>query len=154
MISPALIIALLLVAGTALLLAEMFLPTHGILGLFGGLGILGAVGYCFFVNQWAGAGLFLVIMCVAPFAGSFAVKWWPRTPLGRRMVLQPVISPVRSIPVQLGQTGRTVTALRPTGHCDFSGLRLEVHSELGIIDPGKTVKVVAIDPDRITVRSA
>jgi membrane-bound ClpP family serine protease len=150
--SPTLIIFLLLFGGVVLLVAEMFLPAHGVIGAMGVIALLGGVGYCFSQNQWAGAILLVVLVCLAPIAGTFAVKWWPRTPLGKKIVLQPLAPVVREIPVQIGQTGQTLSALRPTGMCEFGGQRLEARSELGIIEPGKPIKVVAVDAGRITVR--
>jgi membrane-bound serine protease (ClpP class) len=146
------IIFLLLLTGAVLLAAEMFLPTHGILGVLGVVSILIGVGFCFWQNEWAGVTLLIVIVCISPFIGTLAVQWYPKTPLGKRMVLQPLPSTARTMPVQIGQSGQTVTALRPMGICQFGDQRLEAHSELGIIDPNVAVKVVAVDVDRITVR--
>jgi len=52
-----------------------------------------------------------------------------------------------------------VSQLRPMGICEFaslqgSSLRVEAQSEHGIVEPGTTVRVVALVNNRPTVRIA
>jgi membrane-bound ClpP family serine protease len=69
-----------------------------------------------------------------------------------------VLPPVARIPeapqVYIGQSGTAVSQLRPMGHCEFADLRIEAQSEYGIIEPGESVKVVAIVNGRPRVRRA
>ncbi len=139
--------------GIALLVGELLLPTHGLLGLLGGGAILAGVVTCYRVDFWLGTGVFLATMVATPFAGALAVKVWPKTPIGRRVVLPPAIDPIAEAPVRIGQTGVTVSELRPMGMCEFTSGRLEAISEHGMIDPGRAVKVVGLTNNRPTVRA-
>lgn len=140
--------------GAILLVAEILLPTHGILGLLGGLSILTGVGACFLINPMLGFFILLALVIVAPFAGMAFVKIWPRTPVGRRMVLTEVAGRTPSTDVPgVGQTGITVSELKPIGECDFDGLRTEAISEQGLIEPGTRVKVVALSNHRPVVQT-
>jgi membrane-bound ClpP family serine protease len=145
---------LLLAIGVVLLVAELFLPTHGLLGITGGVAVLCAVFVTSRQNAWAGLGLLLALAAVTPFAWAGAMKVWPRTPLGRRMVLPPVAGDAPAAGVRVGQSGVTVSELRPMGWCEFEGVRVEAMSEHGIVEPGKSVTVVALVNSRPTVRVA
>jgi membrane-bound ClpP family serine protease len=72
--------------------------------------------------------------------------------VGRRIILQPLQTAPAPAAVAIGQTGVAVSELRPMGECDFGNQRIEVISELGMIQPGQKVKVVAINSGRPTVR--
>ncbi len=152
--SPTLLIILLFVTGVLLLLGELLLPTQGVLGVLGAGAILWGIGRAFFVNQWLGLGLLVATLLATPFAITAAVNLWPRTPIGRRLILGPVDEDVVQPPrVGLGQTGVVVTPLRPVGVCEFGGERHEARADVGEIDAGANVRVASIDGGRIVVRA-
>lgn len=142
-----------LLAGVLLLAAELFLPTHGLLGVMGVVSIALAIGKTFWINQWAGVGLLLACAIASPFAWSAAIRIWPKTPFGRKVVLPPVVNVPEAPPVHLGQTGRTISELRPMGVCDFEGTRVEAIAEIGMIDAGQQVTVIAMQDRRPMVRA-
>jgi membrane-bound ClpP family serine protease len=139
--------------GIALLLGELLLPTHGLLGIAGAGAILGGVVTCYRVDFWLGTGVFITTMVVTPFAGAMAVKLWPKTPIGRRVVLPPVIDAIPEPTVRVGQRGITVSELKPMGVCEFESGRVEAISEHGMIDPGRPVTVIGLTNNRPTVRA-
>lgn len=143
---------LLFIVGAVLLFGELFLPTGGILGVLAGLIFLAGVVMCFMVDRWLGLGVFLVLVILSPFVGAMMIRWYPKTPIGKRMILTGEQTVVRPPPVHIGQTGVTVTPLRPSGEVEFEDDRVEVISDRGIINPGATVRVVAIENGRPVVR--
>jgi membrane-bound ClpP family serine protease len=149
--TPALFILTLVGAALALLVLELFLPSHGLLGLFGLVCLGVAIGRCFWVNQWLGIGALLGALGLAPFAFAGAMKMWPRTPLGKRLVLKPVDGSITRPPVAVGQRGVALSELRPMGTADFGGATVEVSSEMGTIAPRTPVKVVAFENNRPVV---
>jgi membrane-bound ClpP family serine protease len=148
------LVALLMLIGIVLLIAEMMLPSHGVLGLGAAGCILGAIFVASRQNTWAGLALLLAVAAMTPFAWVAFVKIWPRTPIGRRVVLPPVTNEPPQPLVRVGQAGVTMSELRPIGVCDFDGVRIEAHSEHGIVPPGTAVRVVALVNNRPTVRVA
>src|SRR5947207_15642379 len=88
--SPVLLIVVLFAIGIVLLVGELFLPTQGVLGVLGCGAILWGVVQAFMINQWFGLGLLLTTLIVSPFAVTAAINLWPRTPIGRKIVLQPL----------------------------------------------------------------
>ena len=142
------------VVGIVLILAEILLPTQGILGFFGALAIIGGVVACFMINPWLGLGVMIALVVAMPFIGTAFVKIWPKTPIGRRMVLTQVAGKMSSDrTICIGQTGRTISELRPIGECEFDGRRVEAISERGLIAPGARVKVVALSEHRPVVQT-
>ncbi len=96
----------------------------------------------------------LATLIAAPFAAIAAVKIWPKTPIGRRMMLQPIDSKVEHPTVVIGAIGTALSELRPMGMCEFGDERVEVRSQLGLIAAGQKVKITSIDAGRVIVRAA
>ncbi len=149
-----------LVVGLALVVAEVFLPTGGLVGL-------GAAGALAFALAWAygeSPGLghrFLVAEGVlVPSAFGVALHLMPRTRLGRRAFLRPpgpdelgVSHDRPDLGGLVGHRGRALTPLRPSGMVEFAGRRLDGASDGGMIDPGSPVVAVAVRSGRLIVRA-
>ena len=152
-ITPGILTLILFAAGTLLLVGELFLPTQGILGAVGVVAIIAGIGIGFWMNQWLGLTLMLATLVAAPFAITIALNVWPRTPIGKRMILPAVTTSGQQLPVASGAIGIAVTALRPAGECEFGPHRIEATSELGPISPGQRVQIVRVEPTRAIVRA-
>lgn len=146
--------------GLILLAAELFIPSHGLLGLLAGIALLVCVVLCFLIKPWLGATVFAVLGLSAPFVLMGFVNFWPHTPIGKRMVLKtnvtgtaPVggLDAVSAAKIAIGSTGKTLTELRPVGMCEFADTRLESISRSNLIPPNTPVKVVALDGRRPVV---
>ena len=138
-----------------LLVAEMLLPAHGTLGVLAAVAVVAGVVVCYRVSHALALYVALGVTLAAPFAGALWIKLWPRTPLGRRLILRPT-TPGDGLPayaVRVGQAGVVATDLRPTGFCDFGGERLECRSEHGLLPAGQRVEVIAVVDGRPTVRA-
>jgi membrane-bound serine protease (ClpP class) len=151
---PAILAALLFVLGVVLLFGELLLPTAGVLGILGGLAMLASIIISFTINQWVGLSVFVAVVILAPLIGSWVLNSWPRTGVGRRIVLQPVELTAEAVGLPIGQTGVAITELRPMGEVEFDDeQRMEAMSERGIIRPGQKVKVVGVSNGKPTVRA-
>ena len=147
-------LSLLLLAGAVILLVgELLLPTHGILGLMGLLCLAGAIGTTFYINRWLGLGVFLTAVVASPFVWAVGLRIWERSPVGRRVLLPPTEAPRQVIPVKLGQVGTAFSEMRPMGEVDFDDQRMEAISERGIIRAGQKVKVMGVTNGIPTVRA-
>jgi len=142
------IIILLFTAGVLVLIAELFLPSHGSLTVIG-LGLIVAGVVQTFRHGGDRAGGIATIACLIglPVFAMAAVRIWPKTWVGRRIAPpNPVISdrdtsvPVEEISRYIGQTGRSLTSLRPVGICEFQGRRISCIAEFGMVDAGVTVE--------------
>jgi membrane-bound ClpP family serine protease len=151
--SPIELILLLVAAAVVLLVGELLLPTHGLLGFAGLAMVIAALVVVFQINRWIGLGVLCAALVLSPVIFNGAVKLWAKSPIGKRIILQPIESKKSSYSVELGQHGLAVTELRPVGECDFGEQRLEAASELGIIAAGKPVKIIAVINGRPVVRA-
>jgi membrane-bound ClpP family serine protease len=153
----------LMAAGLLLVVAEIFLPTGGILGVIAaGLAISGVV--CMFrVSTTWGAVSLLVLAVLAPMALTFALKIWPNTPLGRRIVGAPTEEETERLrkaeeearmqrEALIGAQGLVLVDLRPVGVIELNGKRYDAISEISFIPAGSPVKVSGVGGNELRVR--
>lgn len=150
-----------LLAGLLLLIVEVFVPSGGLIG-FLSLGFLGmSLWMAFARSSTTGVSFLVCLVILLPVTLAFAVKLWPSTPFGKRLILKPPElaelepeSSGRRLEHLIGQFGRTLTPLRPSGVVDFEGRRLDGLSEEGLIPSGTLVRAVAVRGNQVVVRQA
>lgn len=150
---------LLIVLGVALLVAEVFVPSGGFLFLASALCILGGVALTFVYGDTAtGMATLLGVFVVVPAAGALALYIWPRTPMGKRLILPDQDATVAQLPVNLeleglrGRYGRALSDLRPAGAVSFDGRRVDVISEGIMVPVGAWVRCVDVRAATVVVR--
>jgi membrane-bound serine protease (ClpP class) len=153
------IVTLLYGVGLLMLVAEIFIPSHGVLTL-AGLGFLVVAVVKTFSYGGREAGVIAIFACSVflPAFAFVAIKYWRRTPIGRRIAPpNPVVTAAdTSVPVEeltrlIGQTGRSTTPLRPVGICDFDGKRISCVAAFGIIEAGTAVEGVRLVGSNLAV---
>jgi membrane-bound ClpP family serine protease len=146
--------------GLVFMVAELFLPTHGILFALGvGAEIVG-VALTFHDGLSTGVSTMLVLLVVIPALGGAMLRIWPKTPMGKRLFLQgpPDDETIANMPVNLelerlrGHYGRTLSALRPCGIVDFDGKRVDTMTDGELIEPNHWVRCVDVKGGRVIVR--
>jgi membrane-bound serine protease (ClpP class) len=150
---PAFLAIFLLVLGLLLIGAELVVPTHGMLAVCGMFSMAGTVFTCFTIGPLIGMASLASAAVLGPVMGAWFMQAWPKTYLGRRLVLQPTQAFKPAPPVTLGMTGVAASDLRPSGVCEFGDVRVEAFSERGLIPAGHRVKVIDLVNDRPTVRA-
>ena len=157
---------LLVTLGVILLLVEVFvIPGFGVAGVAGIAALLGGltltlVGDGASTQAITGAvGRVTVSVLVALVFGLLLMRVMTRTPFARKLVLDTDMDAAdgwESTPERehrlVGATGRTHTALRPSGIADIAGARVDVVSEGEMIDPGTPIVVTRVDGNRVVVR--
>jgi len=157
---------LLALLGVALLILELLvIPGFGVAGIVGILALFGAL-----VMSVVGSGAspeyfmlaggrILLALLVAVIASFVLLRFMPRLPFGRRIILQTDLgsgpahgSAPESDLRWLGKRGRATTPLRPAGIADIEGARVDVVSEGELIEPGTPIEVARVDGNRIVVR--
>ena len=143
----------------ALILAEVFLPSGGLLGVCALICLIGGVAIFFrhsIAAGWVGIGAAIVMI---PSIIAVAYKIFPKTRFGKSVTLIPperklgdAIPDTPELKGLLGTVGVVLTPLRPVGMCDFSGQRVECVSESGYVDKGKKVRVIDVESTKVTVR--
>ena len=152
--------SLILVLGLLLLIAELFIPSGGVLGILAAAALIGSILFAFSAPPPAGMIFLIVVVIALPTVIGIGLQLWPKTPLGRRMLLDgptpEEIYPLDQRDYELsrlvGRVGRTITQLRPAGMTDFDGRRVDTIAEGMIIEAGTLVRVVDFKGHRVIVR--
>ena len=145
-----------LLLGLMLLAIEVFVP-GGILGAFGAIALLVAIGAGF--QAFGAQGGIMAALLVIIFSAAFLVLYlrlFPRTPMGRALTLRrdgSAFKDALAAPgIVPGASGVAQTPLRPAGIALIDGMRTDVVAESGFIDAAAAVKVVRVEGHRIVVR--
>ena len=152
---------LLLAFGLILLIAEVFIPSGGLIGLLA-LGCVAlSLWQAFSQSRELGLTFLVADFLLTPLAMALALYLWPKTPLAKRIFLKPpepeeiaVSHSGQRLDHLVGQFGRALTPLRPSGLVDFDGRRLDGLSEDGLIPPGALVQAVRVRSGQVVVRTA
>ncbi len=150
---------LLIVVGLILLVAEVFLLSHGVLAVLSLAALIVAVTLAFGEGAYNGlSALLTLFVCLSVF-GIVFINFWPKTPMGRRLFLRaPENDTAASHPAHqeleklCGRFGRTISALRPAGITDFDGRRVDTLSEGSLIPAGQWVQCIAVKAGTVIVR--
>lgn len=146
-------LVILLVVALGLFIAELFIPSGGLLAVLGAVCVTGAIVICFMINRWLGTGVLAASVVLAPFAFGWGVSLWQKTPLGKRLIITEVTGELPKPKVLIGSIGITLTELKPMGEVEIGDVKVEAQSEMGmIIPPGRRVKVLSLRNGLVTVR--
>jgi membrane-bound ClpP family serine protease len=155
--------ALLLLLGLILVSVEVFIPSGGVLGVLSIASLMAGIILAFYHRGPEIGFLFLAITAVAvPTALAMAFHWWPKTPMGRRLLLdlpssEEVLpdSPQRRTLRQLvGKYGVAKSVMLPSGAVEISGQTFDALSEGMPIESGQRVRVIEVRGNRVVVRPA
>lgn len=149
----------LYVVCAALIVAEVFIPSGGLLSICALASLAG--GITIFFHHSAAAGWIGVVVAVlmVPSLLAIAYKLLPRTRFGRQVILAPpvrergdAIADTPELSQLVGRTGRVLTTMRPVGMCDFDGQRVECVAEKGYLQRDNKVRVIRVEGTQVTVR--
>lgn len=146
--------------GLVLILVEAFVPSGGLIGLLAlGLIVWGVV-LAFLRSTSTGLAFLAGVGVLAPLAIALAISIWPHTPLARRAMLSPP-APEETrddgddprLDHLIGQFGRALSPLRPSGLVGFEGRRIDGMADAGLIAAGSLVEAIQIQGRRLVVRA-
>jgi membrane-bound ClpP family serine protease len=151
---------LLLVAGIVILILEMFVPSSGMLGVIATMAIIGSIWLGFTHSIIAGTLLTMVAVLAVPAILLAAVHYWPKTPIGRRIIIEPPTNEEvlpesdqkDNLAALIGKRGRARTEMMPGGSVEVGGRRYDAVSDSGAIDPGTPILVIRLETRRLVVR--
>ncbi len=150
---------LLFVLSAALLVAEVFVPSFGMLFVAAMTALIGGIIIFFDYSTVAGWVGIVIAVIMVPTVLITTYRILPRTRFGKNVILsQPQREKGEGVPdapqikALAGQVGVVLTPLRPVGMCDFSGERVECVAESSYVDKNKKVKVIRVEGTQLTVR--
>ncbi len=150
---------LLLAAGCALVVLEVFFPSGGFLGVLSCAAFVAAIGMAFYYHgTMAGMALLLFSSMLVPVVLAVAIKYWPITPMGRAFLGDPPTEeevtpedPRRSL---IGRVGIAHSKMLPAGAVLIDNQLVDAVSQGMAIDPDQYVVVTEVRANRVVVRPA
>jgi membrane-bound ClpP family serine protease len=151
---------LLLVIGLALVVAEVFVPSAGLIGFLAFCTITGAVIVAFMENSTIGLMVLAISIVGLPTVIALGLKWWPHTPIGKRFLLDtpqgdevlPDDPRRRALKGLVGKVGRAKSKMLPSGAVMVDGHSIDAVSEGVPIDEGQPIQIVAVHGVEVVVR--
>jgi membrane-bound serine protease (ClpP class) len=155
--------ALLLLVGLTLVMAEVFVPSGGVLGLLSITSLIASIVLAFYHKGIEVGLIFLAVAAVmVPTALALAFRYWPQTPMGRRLLLEvprgeellPDTPERRTLRQLVGKLGVAKTLMLPSGAVVIDGRTIDAISEGMPIEAGQQVRVLEVRGNRVVVRAA
>lgn len=149
--------SILLIFAAGVILAEMFIPSGGILAVLATGLMIASIVMAFVYEPWVGL-LWVISTAVGiPVLLSFAVQWYPKTAIGRRMLpslpqAQDMLPSGLDTHELIGSIGTAKSPMLPSGIISIEGESFDASSEGMPIDVGQVVRVVAVRGNRPIVR--
>ena len=151
----------LFLLGLFLVSLEAFIPSAGVLGLVAGSVLVWSIYQGFVASTACGISLIVATVVALPMLFALFVKWWPSTPLGKRMLINVPDDPdellpdgevYRQVQSQIGKRGTAVTDLLPNGRITIEGTGFDAVTEGILVDAGTPIEVIEVQGNRIVVR--
>src|SRR5262245_36205215 len=114
----------LVAMGIGIVAVEVFIPSGGLLGVLAALCFIGGIGVAFLDSVQTGFIMLGVTSLAIPIVIGIAIQWWPHTPIGRRILIQPPAHPddvlpdtpeYRNLKLLIGKRGRSTSKMLPGG---------------------------------------
>jgi len=146
--------------GAGLAILEVFFPSAGLFGFLSATAIVAAIGMGFYQGTLAGILTLVATLAGMPTILVMAFKYWPKTAMGRRMLLMAPSSeevlPDRSDKDELksliGRTGHAKSKLLLSGVILIDGRTIDAVSESMPIEVGQAVQIIQVRTNRVVVR--
>jgi len=153
---------LLLVLGMCLGIMEVFFTSAGLLAFLSAASIIGAVILGFQGQHGMIVGSVIVVLAVIgmPAVLVLAFKYWPKTAMGKRVLLSaptsedvlPEDQGKEFIKSLVGRAAKAKSKLLPSGVITVDGRNVEAVSEGMPIEVGQEVRIVQVRGKRVVVR--
>ena len=150
---------LLYLASAILIVAEVFIPSGGMISVCSMACLIGGLAIFFNVSTTAGIIGIIVALILVPTVIIMAYKIFPYTSFGKAVTLTPATRiPGEGIPgneklaALVGKQGTVITPLRPVGTCEIEGERFMCVAEGGYIEKNKKAKVIRSQGMQLIVR--
>lgn len=143
-------VVLLQIIGFAALIAEVFLPSAGLLIalMIGSTGL--SIWLAYEISPMAGTVVLLADLLLLPIAGWYALSKVPSTPAALRDQLTSA-APDGNLASLVGRSGICETDLRPVGRVRFGTDIVEAQAHHGFLPKGSPVHAARIEGGHIFV---
>ncbi len=146
------LVLLLMISLGMIVIEIVFIPGTTLFGVAGF--IFAVIGlYIGFTNLGSTNGYIILGSFVAVAAGT--IYYSLKSEAWRRYALNTTISSrvndENKVLLQIGDTGRTISALRPSGKASFKDKIVEVHTLGSFVEAGSIIKIIRLESNKIFV---
>lgn len=160
MLDPLVWAALLMLLGLSLAVAEIFVPSGGVIGFLSIASVVSAIALAFYRGPWYGLSFLGMAVFAIPAVLVTALRYWPETPIGRRIMLGapksdevlPQDDGRRHLKTLVGRIGQAKSLMLPSGAVLIDGEHIDALSEGMAIEKGQWVQVIEVRGTRVVVR--
>jgi membrane-bound ClpP family serine protease len=152
-------VTLLLGTGILLAIAEIFIPSHGILTFLSIASFVAAVVVGFLMGTTPGVVTLFAVLVLAPILIYSLIRLWPHTPVARRLILSGPTGIAKAGDLAhydpkalVGRVGTAKTMLRPSGKMTLDGRQIDCITEGDLVPAGRKVKILSVEGARVVVR--
>ena len=153
---------LLLLVGLGLAVMDIFFPSGGILAFLAVCAIVAAVVKAFVEGTTVGLVVLAITLFGIPAVLIAALKWWPKTAMGRKFLLHvpsseevlPEGHPRRMLEGLVGRVGRAKSKMLPSGIITIDRRSYDAVGEGMPIAVGQRVRVIEVRGNRLIVEAA
>lgn len=148
-------------AALGLAFLDIFVPSAGLLLILASAIVVAAVLFAFRSSQSMGMVMLALVAATIPAFAFVALKIWPHTPIGKRIILLPPGSAegsksAKSALLNLADlVGEVVVCdhdLMPAGNVKIGRRRYNAIAESGIVEASQAVEIVAVRDRSLIVR--
>lgn len=152
---------MLLLIAVLLIFLEIFIPSGGLIGVLAATALLASIALAFSQSLADGAVVLLIDLIVLPLVIVMAIRVWPHTPIGKRILLRrsdddeeilPDTAEYRLRETMVGKRGIARTLLLPAGDVAIDNRIYDAISDGMPIEAGQPIIVVAVRTRRLIVR--
>lgn len=161
---PAHLALLMLAVALALLCAEFFVPSGGMILVMATISLVVSMWLAW--RAWGESdptawwSYVASVLLLIPGSVGGLLYFFPKTSLGKKVLLQapsleevtPYADEQAHLRQMIGKVGRTLSLMTPGGMAVFDGERMHCESEGVLIEPDMPVRVVGVNGNRLVVR--
>ncbi len=158
-VDPIVVAILLYIAAVGLALIDTYVPSAGMLVVLSFVAAVGSIMFGFRAGTTAGMTMLTLVAASVPILAIVALRIWPHTPIGRRIVLglpadnSPKNSADQaSLTALVGIVVDSEYPLMPGGQLTIARKPYNALAEAGYIEAGQRVEVVAVRQRNLIVR--
>ena len=147
------IVVSFVVLGLLLLLIEIFIVPGFIVGIVGFI-MVGVGVYFTYVDHGTFYGniLLVLITLVMTTIVVYAFRNGAWDMFSNKEIITGKANDIKSLEIEVGDTGKTISAIRPSGIAHVKSQRMEVHSEGSFIPSGTEIVVEKIVNNKIYIK--
>lgn len=142
----------LAIIGFAAIILEFFVPAAGVIGILGGVCVITSTVFTY-LNYGLIPGTIFLFSCliIGPVIFILYFKIFPKSIVGKRLILSRTQETERSPESLLEKVGVTLTPLRPVGEVMIDNRRVNVITTGEFIPIDTKVKVISVEGNKTVV---